>query len=93
MATCLSDQDLAAYVSGSVTPEQLKAWMSHIAKCDTCSQKVANQDVQPQDAPEPAKDLTPGSGIAAGTRLGDFEIEKRIAPAAWASSTRHAGSR
>ncbi len=40
MGTGLTDQDLAAYVSGSTTPEQFKAWMNHIAKSDTCSQKV-----------------------------------------------------
>ena len=78
MGTSLTDQDLAAYVSGSATPKQLKAWMSHIATCDACSKKVASQDGEAPEPPKPASDSTSTSGITPGTRLGDFEIEKRI---------------
>ena len=93
MATCLRDQDLAAYVSGSVTPEQLKAWMSHIAKGDTGSQKVASQDVQPQDAPEPPKISHLGPDLPPAHAPATSRSRNALAPAAWASPTRHAGSR
>ena len=78
MGTCLTDQDLAAHVLGSATPEQFKAWMSHIATCETCAQKVASQDGEAPERPKPVSTSTSTGGIAPGTRLGDFEIEKRI---------------
>ena len=37
MGTCLSEQDLESYVTGEATPGQIKAWMSHIATCETCA--------------------------------------------------------
>ena len=78
MGTCLTKQDLAAYVSGSATPEQLKAWMSHVAKCETCAKKVTGEDGEVPEPAKPASASTTASGITPGTRLGDFEIEKRV---------------
>jgi len=78
MGTCLTDQDLAAYVSGSATPKQLKAWMSHIATCDACSKKVASQDGEAPEPPKPASDSTSTSGITPGTRLGDYGVTALI---------------
>ena len=38
--SCLSDENLAALVSGSASDEQLSAWHDHIATCDSCAAKA-----------------------------------------------------
>ena len=78
MATCLSDMELASYVDGSASSEQLTAWKSHIDSCDACALKLARRPAQIKGSKKPPPSSTSSSTIAAGTRLGDFEIEKRI---------------
>jgi len=38
--SCLSDENLAALVSGSASDKQLSAWHDHIATCDSCAAKA-----------------------------------------------------
>ena len=38
--SCLSDENLAAWVSGSASDKPLSAWHDHIATCDSCAAKA-----------------------------------------------------
>ena len=81
MATCLSEQNLESYVAGSGSAEQISAWKSHFKTCDSCAIRLARRREAQDDASEPTPESpTPRSEgpIRTGTRLGDFEIEKRV---------------
>ena len=53
MGTCLSDHDLAAFVDGSGTPEQLAAWDEHVGACHSCAAHLAKK-VRSRTAPPSA---------------------------------------
>ena len=81
MATCLSEQELESYVSGTVTSVQVATWKSPIKTCDSCAARLVQQRdaLDDETTPTPWSQSPPSDGaIAAGTRLGDFEIEKHI---------------
>ncbi len=50
--SCLSDENLAAFVDGSATDEQLSAWHDHIATCDSCATRFARKQVGSMMSPD-----------------------------------------
>ena len=81
MATCRSEQELESCVSGTVTSVQVAAWQSPIKTCGSCAARLLQQRdaLDDETTPIPRSQSPPSDGpIAAGTRLGDFKIEKHI---------------
>src|SRR5262249_53754910 len=87
MGHCLTDQDLAALARGSAPPEQISAWNHHVQDCASCAarlqkERAAHPEHRKRD-PQESADGSPNDGsctndLRPGTRLGDFEIAKRL---------------
>src|SRR5262249_23826393 len=87
MEHCLTDQDLAALVYGSASPEQISAWKQHLERCASCAARLEKERAAyPEHCACDAQEAADGSpddgsatdGLRPGPRLGDFEIERRL---------------
>ena len=43
MAHCLNDQQLASFVQGSASAEDISTWKEHLATCDSCAVRLARR--------------------------------------------------
>ncbi|MCL5282029.1 MAG: hypothetical protein M1376_19220, partial [Planctomycetes bacterium] len=40
MSSCLSQREMAAFIEGSASVEELAAWRRHLRVCDACARAV-----------------------------------------------------
>jgi len=88
MTGCLSQQDMAALIEGSASPEQVTFWRRHLRLCDSCATAVARlrmglepHDPQTPQEPSPSKTSEAngfGVGLEPNLQLGDFCLEQRL---------------
>ncbi len=88
MTGCLSQRDMAAFLAGSASPEQLTLWRRHLRLCDTCAAAVARQRAgrepgstsaeEDQDRPKRHRNRSPFVSIEPNLQLGDFRLERRL---------------
>ncbi len=80
MADCMTDQDLAAFVGGTASPEKTAAWKRHLETCAECSERLADTRAEAarRSTAAPGEEAPTPAGFRPGTKLGDFEIERQI---------------
>lgn len=94
MTDCLSERDMALFLEGSASPEQLTCWRRHLRLCDACAVTVARRragtsplPVRPDHTgsegrrdhdPDPPGPTSIAIGLEPNLRLGDFHIERRL---------------
>ncbi len=86
MTSCLSYQDMAVFLDGSASPEQLTFWRRHLRVCDPCAVTVARLRAgleptapEPEDGDDLAVDVGSSHfaiGLEPNLQLGDFRIER-----------------
>ncbi|MBN1509463.1 MAG: protein kinase [Sedimentisphaerales bacterium] len=90
MKGCLSQRDMAAFVEGIASAEELAGWKRHLRVCDRCATAVGRlrAGLAPDSAsPEPAGKFAQTSvgradtlvvGLEPNLQVGDFRLEKRL---------------
>ena len=58
--SCLSDENLAALISGSANAEQLATWKAHLASCDSCTLRLGKKQAGLDESPQAASAPTAG---------------------------------
>lgn len=90
MKGCLSQRDMAAFVEGVASAEELAGWKRHLRVCDRCATSVCRvrAGLEPDCASEgPASTPAPTSadrpdtpvvGLEPNLQIGDFRLERRL---------------
>jgi serine/threonine protein kinase/formylglycine-generating enzyme required for sulfatase activity/dienelactone hydrolase len=86
--SCLSQQEMAAFLEGSASVEELAAWRRHLRVCDVCARAVAGLRAGVATPPESDADTlvwtdtgktdTVVVGLEPNLQIGDFRLERRL---------------
>jgi len=85
---CLSQREIATFVEGSASAEQVTAWKRHLRVCDLCAGAVVRARAglkpvprTPEKGEAPVQDEAAGGPLVAlepNVRIGDFKLERRL---------------